>query len=359
MSKRIVFCRNAHALALVLLGLFLAAPLFAQTPTPACVAPTGRQLSVYHAGSLSAAFKPLFAAFTCQTGVQIKDVAGPAVEVVRQCVAAATSCDLYASADDTDIDLFLKPANYADFNIVFAKGRMVLAYSARDAAAKNLAIADPASGTFHPPDSVPKASADWYKILTSPGVAIGGALPFMDPGAYRSYLIFQLAQEQYKQPLLYDRLMSHIVVPGPNVPHSASQLGALFDFQLTYEHNARAAAAKDPDYRYVDLPAEINLSDPAMNTFYKNAVIVLPGLESPGSAQTVAVRGANVAWGITLLKNAPDRNNGIQFLQMLLGPAGTAALKEHGPEPISPAQVTPEDFPKLPAPLRSLVKDTF
>lgn len=355
MSKMIGFRRCGRSLALVLIGLSLAGSLFAQTPT--CVAPTDQKLTVYHAGSLSAAFKPVFAAFTCRTGIQITDVFGPSVGLARQCVATARPCDLYASADYTDIDLFLKPKGYADFTIAFAKGRMVLAYSARDVAAKNLAIADPNSGPFHPPASIPKASADWYRILTSPGVAIGGALPFMDPGAYRTYLIFQLAQEYYKQPLLYDKLMGHVVVPGPNVTHSVSHLGTLYDFQFTYEHNARAAAQKDPDYRYVDLPAEINLSDPARNAYYtKNAVVVLPGLESPGSVQTVPVHAASVAWGIALLRDAPDRDNGIKFLQMLLGPAGTAALKEHGPVPISPAQVTPEDFRKLPAPLRSLVK---
>jgi molybdate/tungstate transport system substrate-binding protein len=309
MSKRIGFHRCARSLALVLLGLSLAASLSAQTP--ACVPPKDQQLTVYHAGSLSAAFKPLFAAFTCRTGIHITDVFGPSVGLARQCVATAKPCDLYASADYTDIDLFLKPKGFADFTIVFAKGRMVLAYSAKDVAAKNLAIADPNSGPFDPPNSIPRASADWYKILTSPGVAIAGALPFMDPGAYRSYLIFQLAQEFYKQPLLYDKMMSHIVVPGPNVPHSVLQLGTLYDFQLTYEHNARATAQKDPDYRYVDLPVEINLSNPARDPYYaKNAVVVLPGLESPGSAQTVPVHAASVAWGITLLRDAPDGTTG-------------------------------------------------
>jgi molybdate/tungstate transport system substrate-binding protein len=234
---------------------------------------------------------------------------------------------------------------------------MVLAYSAKDIAEKKLAIVDPKSGPFDPPNSIPKASADWYKILTSPGVAIGGGVPFMDPGAYRSYMIFQLAQEYYKQPLLYDKLMGRLVMPGGD--HSAPALGKLYDFQLTYEHNARAAAKKDPDYRYVDLPAEINLSDPALNAYYaKNAVVVLPGLETPGSVQSVPVRAASVAWGITLLKAAPDRENAIKFLQMLLGPAGTASLNEHGPTPVTPASVTPADFHKLPAALRPLVKSS-
>ena len=355
MSKKISFQTCARSLALVLPGLCLAATLSAQTPT--CVAPTGQKLTIFHAGSVNAAFKPLEEALTCQAGVQVIDKFGSSVGMARQCVAESPVCDLYASADYRDIDLFLKPSGLANFTIVFAKGRMVLAYSAKDIAEKKLAIVDPKSGPFDPPNSIPKASADWYKILASPDVAIGGSVPFMDPGAYRTYLIFQLAQEYYKQPLLYDKLMGRLVIPGGD--HSASALGKLYDFQLTYEHNARATAKKDPDFRYVDLPAAVNLSDPSLNAFYaKNAVVVLPGLETPGSVQTVPVRAASVAWGITLLKGAPDRENAIKFLQLLLGPAGTASLNANGPTPVSPASVTQADFHKLPASLRPLVKSS-
>jgi ABC-type molybdate transport system substrate-binding protein len=274
MSKRIVLQSCVRSLAFVLLGVSLALSSSAQTPS--CVPPTNQKLTIYHAGSLSAAFKPLVATFTCQTGVQVKDVAGASVDLARRCTAGGQACDLYASADYSNIDLFMKPAGYADFTIVFAKGRMVLGYSASGLAAKNLPpIADPNSGPFYPPNSIPKASAEWRKILTTPGVAIGGAaVPFMDPGAYRSFLIFQLSQKHYKEPMLYDQLMEHMVIPGGD--RSVSALGKLFDFQFSYEHNARATAKKDPDFRYVDLPDDINLSDPTLNTYYaKNAVVVL------------------------------------------------------------------------------------
>jgi hypothetical protein len=33
------------------------------------------------------------------------------------------------------------------------------------------------------------------------------------------------------------------------------------------------------------------------------------------------------AWGITLLKDAPNRENAIKFLQLLLGPVGTACAE--------------------------------
>jgi molybdate/tungstate transport system substrate-binding protein len=353
MSKNIVI-QTTCLLVLTLLSLPLAASSNSQTPS--CVPPSDQKLTLYRAGSLTAAFKPLLETFTCQTGILVTDVAGASVDKARLCTAGGVACDLYASADYSNIDLFLKPAGYADFTIVFAQGRMVLGYSANGLAQKNLPpIADPASGAFDPPNSIPMASPNWYKILTSPGVSIAGGVPFLDPGAYRAFLIFQLAQKYYKEPMLYDNLMQHMVIPGGD--SSVPALGKLYDFQFTYEHSARATAKKNPDYRFLDLPDEMNLSDPAKNNYYaKNAVIVLPGLGTSQSAQTIPVPATRVAWGITVMKNAPNRENAIKFLQLLLGPAGTNSLKENGPTPISPAHVSPEDFPKLPEALRPFVK---
>jgi molybdate/tungstate transport system substrate-binding protein len=277
------------------------------------------------------------------------------VDAGRQITAGAQACDLYAPADFLDIDLFMKPAGYADFDIVFAHGRMVLAYSEKGLAAKKLLpIAEPGS-PFHPPDSIPKASAKWYEILIMPGVAIGGGNPFLDPGAYRGPMIFQLAEAYYKVPNLYNNMLQHVVTPGPIA--SEITLGKQLDFQFTYEHNAQATASTNPDYRYVNLPDEINLSDPAKDSYYRqHAVVVLPGLGVPRSARTVSVPAARLAWGITLMKNAPNRENAIKFIQLLLSPTGTASLKDNGPAPISPALVNPPDFPKLPESLRALVR---
>ena len=43
------------------------------------------------------------------------------VDAGRQITAGGQACDLYAPADYLDIDLFMKPAGYADFTIVFAR----------------------------------------------------------------------------------------------------------------------------------------------------------------------------------------------------------------------------------------------
>lgn len=337
----------------LLLTLLLTSAAVAQTTN--CAPPSNAQLIIYRAGSLTRAFKPLIDTFTCRTGIQVKDNAMGSVDAGRQITAGGHACDLYAPADYLDIDLFMKPAGYADFDIVFAHGRMVLTYSASGLAAKKLpAIEAPGSGAFHPPDSIPKAAPDWYKILAMPNVVIGGGNPFLDPGAYRAPMIFQLAEAFYKAPNLYNDLLERIVIPGPQ---AGATLGQQLDFQFSYEHNARATAMTNPDFRYVDLPDEINMSDPARDAWYRqNAVVVLPGLGTPRSARTIPVPAAHVAWGITLLKNAPNKDNAIKFLELLLGPEGTRSLKENGPDPLTPALATPADQSKLPSSLRALVR---
>jgi molybdate/tungstate transport system substrate-binding protein len=318
---------------------FLAFSAAAIGQTTTCAPPSAQQLIIYRAGSLTRAFEPLEKVFTCQTGIQVTDVAMGSVDAGRQITAGGHACDLYAPADYLDIDLFMKPGGYATFDIVFARGKMVLAYSASGAAAKGLAFTEP----------------KWYELLTRPGVAIGGGNAFLDPGAYRAPMIFQLAEAYYKVPNLYNNLLEHVILAG--TAPGAPTLGKGFDAQFTYEHTARATASANPDYRYVNLPAEIDLSDPAKDAYYRqNAVVVLPGLGTPRSARTIAVPATHVAWGITMMKDAPNKANAIKFLHLLLSSTGTGLLKENGPDPISPALVSPKDFRSLPESLRSLVK---
>jgi molybdate/tungstate transport system substrate-binding protein len=330
----------------------LALPALAQPP---CVPKTDQQLIIYRAGSLTNALKPLEDLFACQTGVQVKVTAMGSVDAGRQITAGGQVSDLYAPADYLDIDLFMKPAGYADFNIVFAKGRMVLGYSISGLAAKKLPpMEEPGSAPFHPPDSIPKAASNWYRILTMTGVTIGSGNAFLDPNAYRTPMIFQLAEHFYKVPNLYNDLLEHLFNPG-----QGTTVGKQVDFQFTYEHSARALAKTNPDYRYVDVPEEINLSDSGKDAYYRqNAVVVLPGLGTPPSSRSIPVPGAHVAWGITLMKDAPNKETAIRFLQLLLGPEGTKSLTEHGPDPVTPALVSPADLHKLPPTLRSLVKTT-
>src|ERR1700730_15324321 len=166
----------------ILFSVILAAALATSLITPNagaqanCVQPSSQQLIVYHAGSLTAAFAPVEKAFTCQTGVQVQDMTGGSVDLLRQVTAGGKPADIVASADYVDIDNFLKRAGAASYDILFARGRIVLAYTASDVGpnGKNLPpIVDPAGPAFSPPDSVPTVLDSWYQTVLTPGVVVG------------------------------------------------------------------------------------------------------------------------------------------------------------------------------------------
>jgi len=319
-----------------------------------CVPPFTQQLIIYHAGSLTAAFTPVEQAFTCQTGVQVQDVTGGSVDLVRQVTAGGKPADIVASADYVDIDKFLKPAGAASYDIVFGKGRMVLAYTQSGITAKNLpAFVDP-SAAFNPPDSVPTVNDAWLQAVLTQGVVIGGSHPFLDPSGYRSHLMFQLAQMHYEAPNLYNNLLEHYVAIPATAPGSAFAIGKQYDFQLIYEHSAMGVAQSNPDYRYAYLPDDIDMSNPSRNNLYRQAVVTMPGLAL--SDPTVDVQGSRVAWGLTILNSAPNRENAIKFLQLLFTPGdiGQSMLQKFGPSPISPPVATADDYAQLPPELQTL-----
>jgi len=322
--------RSARTLAALALGagaLLLDSTAHAQTSCPA----GSPQLIIYHAGSLSGAFSAVEKLFTQQTGVCVVDASAGSVDAARRVTAGREACDIYASADAVDIDLFLKPAGYARYNIVFGQGVMVLAYTTASRGAGTIAAAN---STFSPPALVPDAAADWYQQLTQPGVAIAGSHPFLDPSGYRADMIFQLAGNLYRVPNQYDTLLSHY-----SISKSTDALGKTYDYQFIYEHSALAAWTADAThaYRYVRLPADVSLGENALNRHYRAASVIMPGLRASASTMApVKVPATRVVWGLTVLTSAPNADHAVRFLQLLFGPAGVALQTAAGPAPISP-----------------------
>jgi ABC-type molybdate transport system substrate-binding protein len=159
---------------------------------------------------------------------------------------------------------------------------MVLAYLATNP--KTYGIAAP--GDFKPPAAIPHAVPDWYKVLLAPGVRISSSHPFLDPGGYRSHMIFQLTETYYKEPGLSNMLLEHLAINAAAVaaPASPPTLGRDFNFQFSYEHSAAAAVRNNPAYRYVAVPDRIDLSNAANNSYYAQASVTMPGT-SPRSVE--------------------------------------------------------------------------
>jgi molybdate/tungstate transport system substrate-binding protein len=351
MTKRLFL--GAAGICLALLS-----PVDAQNSAPSAApsqpTPAASQLIIYHAGSLSAAFKKLEAAFMAEhPDVAIVDKFGGSVNLARQVTVGGEPADLYASADYEDIDVLLKP-KWANYTIRFAQGAMVLVYKIDDPnpLAKVNTIADPAV-PFDPnsnPPSIPTVAPNWYSVLSQPGVWIGGGDPSTDPGIYRGLLIMQLAEKYYRKPGLYQALYKNDTYrDGDKTPAPPA------DFRFVYEHSALAMARTDPNVRLALLPPEISMSDSSQESFYSQASLSIRGLANDDPQVTIT--GSQVAWGITLLNKSRNTANAIAFLKFLLTPGEGPALQQTtGPEPIVPAVVSKDDYARVPDALRPLLK---
>ena len=303
MSIRRMIRRGVIATAL-LMGIPQGAP--AQTP-----ALTG-ELVVFNAGSLGYPFRNLLKAFRqANPGVKTSQESAGSLESARKITELGKTPDLLAVADYAIIPKLLIPS-HADWYATFASNALVLAY--RNESAGGLEI----------------ANYNWYRILLQPGVRTGRSDPELDPAGYRTLMVWQLAERYYRQPQLAT-LLKAASPPRFMRPKEADltallQLGEL-DYIWTY-----ASIARTNGFRWLDLPPEINLSDPAQSAAYAEARVVLPGATQTGDS--VEFRGEPIVYALTIPRNAPHPEVAEAFVRFVYSTTGQRILAEAGLEPL-------------------------
>ena len=102
------------------------------------------------------------------------------------------------------------------------------------------------------------------------------------------------------------------------------------------------SVAVQHDLKYIVLPDEINLGNYQFDDTYNTAVVEVTGKE-PGT--TMEIRGKSVTYGVTLCKDAPNREAAVAFLEFMLdAEGGLAVLESMGQPPFIPARVPSEEM---------------
>jgi len=296
--------------------------------------PQGK-LVMFHAGSLSVPFEAMEKAFEAKyPKVDLQREAGGSQACARKITDLKKPCDIMASADYTVIDKLLIPSK-ADWNIRFATNQLVLCYTdkskfAREVNAKN-----------------------WYEILQKKGVVWGHSDPNLDPCGYRSLMVLQLAEKHYKIPGLYDKMIANR--PKENIrPKSVELVSLLQTGNMDYAWEYLSVAVQH-GLKYVVLPDEINLGNYKHDNFYQQAVVKVTGKE-PGTFMDM--KGDSVTYGITMIKDAPNKEAAIAFLKYMLDPqGGLKILKDQGQPPFVPCRVPTEKMKvSIPGELQGFVE---
>lgn len=271
-------------------------------------------LVVYNAGSLGAPFRDLLTAFVARNPavVPAQENSG-SVEAARKLTELGKIPDVIGVADYGVIPKLLIP-KYASWYVTFARNAMVLSYSDQSIGAAEI------------------TPQNWWQILLRPGVRTGRANPALDPNGYRTLMVLQLAEKYYRQPGLAARLEA--AMPDRYMRPKEADLTALIqagelDYSFSYY-----SLAKSAHLRYVDLPPEVDLSDPARAEWYSQADVWIPKGSGAG-ADSVEFRGEPIVYALTIPLAAPNPSAAQAFVVFALSPEGREIIARSGLVPLA------------------------
>jgi molybdate/tungstate transport system substrate-binding protein len=271
-----------------------------------------REIIVFHAGSLSVPLNQLKIEYE-ERYPDIKILLEPAGSLVcaRKITELRKPCDIIASSDYFVINELLIP-EYTKWAIRFATNEIVIAYGDKASHSREITI------------------DNWTDILLRDDVIYSRSDPDADPCGYRSVLTIMLAEKLYgKEGLAVKMLNKNKDFIRPKEVDLVALIESnAADYMFQYK-----SVAIQHGLKYLELPDDINLSDPAKTEIYNSVSLEVAG-KSPGTK--IKVTGDYINYSISVLDNAPRKNEAIDFLCFILSGEGMEIFRRNGQDPIVP-----------------------
>lgn len=305
--------------ALLLTIFFLPSEAESQTPGDK------KELIIFHAGSLSVPLKQVAQEYEKRNpGTRVFLESAGSLVCARKVTELKKPCDILASADYFVINELLIP-HYASWGIRFATNEIVVAYHEKSKY----------SGEIN--------QDNWYNILQRKDVIYARSDPDSDPCGYRTIFTLKLAEKFYKKPGLASMMISknRNYIRPQEVDLVALMESNAIDYMFQYK-----SVAIQHGLKFVQLPKEINLSDPSKSNIYSSVSTEVAG-SKPGSKMKIT--GDFINYSITVLDNAPQKKEAMKFVDFLLSADGLNIFKNNGQEPLVPLKAEP--VMKLPSEL--------
>jgi molybdate/tungstate transport system substrate-binding protein len=307
-------------------------------------------IRVLYAGSLIIPFDQLEKEFeAAEPNIDVNMEGHGSIQVMRHVSDLHESADVLVTADYNLIPMLLYQVSdpdtglkYADWYAIFATNEMVLAYTDQSAHASEI------------------DADNWFEIINQPDVRLGCSDPRLDANGYRALMMMKLAENHYAKPTLFAQTFGNkfrypirvstsadgALVKVPEVletksgstlvirPYSVQLLPLLESGDLDYSFEY-ASVAKQHGMKYLSLPSEINLGDPAYAAAYSKVTVKLDFQrfasvkpEFPGEA---------IRYGVTIPSNARQPEAAAKFVAYLLGPEGQKVMAQNSQPMITPA----------------------
>jgi len=292
----------------------------------------GATLTIYHAGSLTIPFDDVTKEFNkLYPDIKVETEAAGSATTIRKVTELGKKADIIASADYTLIPQLMFP-EYANWYIIFAANQMCIAYTDKSQFGNEI------------------NGDNWYEILQRDGVKYGRSDPNQDPCGYRTLMVWQLAEDYYNVPGLYDKLYD---AEGDLMRPKEVDLIALLesgDLDYAFEYSS---IAEQHNLKYVKLPPEINLSTVDYEDFYVQTEVEVAGAQ-PG--EKILMKGSPIVYAVTIPQNSPHQELAITWIDFLLSEQGMDIMEANYQTPIIPAKTN--DASKLPDELKKYVAES-
>lgn len=290
------------------------------------------ELIIFHAGSVTVPVKEIITEFNKEyPNIKVLSEISGSVECARKISDLNKPCDIFISADYRVIEKILYP-DLADWLIQFASNEMVIAYNNKSLYANKI------------------TTNNWTNILTKPDVKIGRSDPNSDPCGYRTIHTILLSENYYKLP----GLSFQILTPSKkNIrPKEVDLLALLETNNIDYLFIYKSVAIQHK-LKYIQLPEDVNLSNPAFDDEYHQ---VFTNLKGKNPNENIEQRGESIVYGVTMPKNGKNRDAAIAFLTFLLNPEkGLKIFDKEGQKPIiKPIGL---EFNKIPEEIKKMVNE--
>ena len=203
-----------------------------ETSTPD---PVSGSMTIFHAGSLAAAFSEAEPAFEDEYGVDVNREPKGSVASTQKITQQGRQASVLGVSDFRLIRDRIVP-DYGDWYTIFTTNSMSIQYREDSPGADEI------------------SKENWWEVLSRDDVTIGHSDPAVDPGGYRAVMTQQLGAEEFEGSALYDqatyeKLRENSTVPTGTETKLKGQLesGAL-DYAFYYQSISSTA-----DMPYIDL----------------------------------------------------------------------------------------------------------
>jgi len=346
---------------ILLLCLFLLLNAAGCAPQPAAKTP----LVVFAAGSLIQPFDALEKAFEAKhPEIDVLSEYHGSIQVIRHATELNEPIDVVVTADHALIPMLMYETTDPDtgqpnasWYIRFATNRLGLAYSDKSRYADEI------------------NAQNWWEILMRPDVKVGIADPRFDASGYRALMVYQMAQGYYQHPTLFADMFggafkypikvsdagplqmirvpeimetvsgSHILIRGSSIQLIALLESGDLDYAFEYE-----SVIRQHGLGLVTFPPELNLGESEQAAHY-GQVAVKMDFQRFASVDPLFV-GEQIGYGITIPAGAPHSKEAGQYIAFILGPEGSAIMREHHHPLLDP--LTASGYDNMPEALQPL-----